>query len=257
MSMASICAQVDADNRAAVMAETWGHLEARDMKKHYGWFTFIHGQHGDMVVLESDFPTFGEGPGYFDDRQEFIWRKVKDGGPCSEVGLYRFDGYYKMYAKASSVSEQKMIGYFVGKVQRLRHEPLSMPKLELDYWRHSFRIAARRGDTIGIHATRCQSLHKLFSELMRTKERKPAVIAAPRQAAKPPKETAMEKEPYSVVGTSHYRSEEEARRAYPIDYLRAIHEGRISIGKPDLKPGQRLKVDREGRYHIATGEEPK
>lgn len=55
------------------------------------------------------------------------------------------------------------------------------------------------------------------------------------------------------TGTAHYRSERDARRAYPIDYLLAISEGRIVVGKPDLKPGQRLLVDPEGRYHI---EEP-
>ncbi len=118
MSLASVCASIEAYNRAIVMAETWGHLEATDLQRHYGWFTFIYGQHGDMVVLESHFPTFGEGPSYFSDRQEFIWQKVKDKGPCSEVGVYRFDGFYKLYADARSVRDT--LGYFKGRVRRLK-----------------------------------------------------------------------------------------------------------------------------------------
>lgn len=118
MSFASACASIEAYNRMVVQAETWGHLEALDRQRHYGWFTFINGQHGDMVVIKSDFPTFGEGPRYFEDRQEFIWQWVKDNGPCSEVGVYRFDGFYKLYADARSVKET--IGYFKGRVRRLQ-----------------------------------------------------------------------------------------------------------------------------------------
>lgn len=118
MSFAGACAEIESRNRMLIRAETFGHLEARDLKRHYGWFTFVYGQHGDMVVIESDFPTFGEGPGYFDDRQEFIWDKVKNDGPCSKVGVYRFDGFYKMYADARSV--KNTIGYFKGRVRRLK-----------------------------------------------------------------------------------------------------------------------------------------
>lgn len=119
MSFASVCADIEAHNRMMVRAETFGHLEARDMQRHYGWFTFIYGQHGDMVVIESDFPTFGEGPGYFEDRQEWIWAQVKDNGPCSEVGVYRFDGFYKLYASSRSVERSGCIGYFKGRLRQL------------------------------------------------------------------------------------------------------------------------------------------
>lgn len=60
----------------------------------------------------------------------------------------------------------------------------------------------------------------------------------------------------TTIGTANYRSEREARRAYPLDYLDAISKGRIIIGKPDIKPGQRLLVDEEGRYHIETQPDP-
>lgn len=120
MSFASTCADIEAFNRMMVRAETFGHLEALDMQRHHGWFIFTHSQHGDMVVIQSDFPTFGEGPGYFDDRQEFIWRQVMNDGPCDPVGVYRFDGFYKLYAKPSSVAERGMLGYFKGKITKVK-----------------------------------------------------------------------------------------------------------------------------------------
>lgn len=52
------------------------------------------------------------------------------------------------------------------------------------------------------------------------------------------------------IGTGNWRSEREARRAYPLDYDLALFEGRVVIGKPNLKPGDRLLVDKQGRYHI-------
>ncbi|QPI08301.1 hypothetical protein IM687_13970 [Stutzerimonas stutzeri] len=112
MSLASVCAEIEAHNRMIVMAQTWGHMEAKPGTAHSGWFTFIHGQHGDMVVIESHFPTFGEGPGYFEVRQDFIWSKVKDGGPCGDIGVYRFDGEYRC-------SKRSGLCRFAGKVRRI------------------------------------------------------------------------------------------------------------------------------------------
>lgn len=92
--MHQILTLIEAENSARVMYETFGHFDAKQGEKHAGHFVFINGQHGDMCVLHSDFPSFGEGPGYFSDRQDFIWSLVKDNGPCSAVGVYRFDGAY-------------------------------------------------------------------------------------------------------------------------------------------------------------------
>lgn len=240
-TMDDVFAPVEAKYKAEVMFQTWGHQDAKVGEVHHGWFTFIHGQHGDMAVLESDFPTFGEGPGYFAHRDDFIWSKVKNDGPCSEVGLYRFDGSYRLNKRTGS-------GIFTGKVQRLRHEPVSMPKEDLAYYRHVFGQAARAGTSPSIHATRCKDLHRLLSQVMRSHD--------PRRATPPAKEPEVkkpEKVPYSRAGTSNYRSEAEARRAYCGSYDEAIAEGRICIGKPELRPGQRLEVDKDGRYWIAVG----
>lgn len=114
MSFAEQCVLIEQHNRASVMAATFGHLEAEPGTRHPGWFTFIHGQHGNMVVIESDFPSFGEGPGYFEDRQEFIWSKVRDNGVCSAVGIYRFEGEYRRYKKGGGAS----LGYFVGRITK-------------------------------------------------------------------------------------------------------------------------------------------
>lgn len=94
--MREILALIGAEESARVMYQTFGHLDARPGVRHAGHFIFINGQHGDMCVVHSDFPTFGEGPGYFMHREDFIWGLIKDNGPCSEVGIYRFDGEYSI-----------------------------------------------------------------------------------------------------------------------------------------------------------------
>ncbi|MEP9920585.1 hypothetical protein [Klebsiella sp. GN_Kp190] len=94
--MREIGMQITAARAAAVIHETFGHLDAKPGERHKGWFVFINGQHGDMDVVYSDFSTFGEGPGYFTDREDFIWELIRDDGPCAAVGIYRFDGEYRL-----------------------------------------------------------------------------------------------------------------------------------------------------------------
>lgn len=110
MSLADVFAEVDALKRAYYMREAWGHLEAPTGTQHAGRFTFINGQHGNMCVIESDFQTFGEGPQYFSDRAAFIWDNIKNGGVCSHLGVYQFDGVYV-------VEEDE--GYFVGQIRKI------------------------------------------------------------------------------------------------------------------------------------------
>lgn len=113
MSFQEQCVAIEMNNRAQVMAETFGHLEAEPGTRHAGWFTFITSQHGSNAVIESDFPTFGEGPGYYMDRDEYIWSLIKDNGPASAIGVYRFDGEYHC-----NLNEGDGLGKFVGKVTR-------------------------------------------------------------------------------------------------------------------------------------------
>lgn len=108
--------KVEADNRARCMAETWGHQEGVPGVSYEGWFTFINGQHGDMAVIESDFKGFEEGPGYFEDRQDFIWSKIKDGGKCSSIGVYKFTGTYRRNKHIGG----KGLGRFTGKVEKVK-----------------------------------------------------------------------------------------------------------------------------------------
>ena len=52
------------------------------------------------------------------------------------------------------------------------------------------------------------------------------------------------------IGTHCYRSAQEAKMAYCMSYDFAIAEGRIEVGKPDIKEGESLLVDKKGRYWI-------
>lgn len=100
--MREIGEQITAARAAAVIYETFGHLDAKPGERHKGWFVFINGQHGDMDVVYSDFPTFGEGPGYFHDREDFIFELTTGSGPCTAVGIYRFDGEYRVFKNGNT-----------------------------------------------------------------------------------------------------------------------------------------------------------
>jgi hypothetical protein len=87
--------------KGAVMAATWGHLEPKRGEIHKGTFTFIHGQHGDEDVIESNFPTMpGEGPLYFDVRSSFIFDVIQK--KDLDVGVYEFVGVYRVFKNGNT-----------------------------------------------------------------------------------------------------------------------------------------------------------
>lgn len=57
-------------------------------------------------------------------------------------------------------------------------------------------------------------------------------------------------------GTAHFSTLAHAERYYcSKETVEAkLAEGSIFIGKPTLKPGQTLKVDPDGRYHVESPE---
>lgn len=101
---------IEAANKAIVMHQTWGHLEAEPGTKHPGWILFACGQHGDVCVIESHFPSFGEGPLYFSNRQDYLMDLMDEGGPCRDTGVYLFSGVYRRFKNGNS--------RFIGKVKR-------------------------------------------------------------------------------------------------------------------------------------------
>jgi hypothetical protein len=59
------------------------------------------------------------------------------------------------------------------------------------------------------------------------------------------------------IGTSNYESVWAAKREYGDRYDSAIKEGRISVGKPELKPGDVLLIDKDTRRYFIGREEEK
>lgn len=51
-------------------------------------------------------------------------------------------------------------------------------------------------------------------------------------------------------GTGHWRTMTELKHAYSVTWEQALAEGRAVVGKPEIKPGDRLLVDKQGRYII-------
>lgn len=114
MSMASICATIEADAKCRVMHETFGHLAVEPGSKPFpGSFLFIYGEYGDFPCIESNFPGVEDSPWFFDAMNEYIWGKIKDKGPASEKGrVYRFTGTYRMFKNG--------VSRFSGKVKKIK-----------------------------------------------------------------------------------------------------------------------------------------
>lgn len=110
-SMESCLEKIYAINKTIIMEQTWGHLNAQRGSTHNGWFVFINGQHGDSCVVESSFNSFGEGPEYFNHRQDFILKETSKEGSCSKTGIYKFTGEYSVLKNGE--------GRFKGKIKKL------------------------------------------------------------------------------------------------------------------------------------------
>ena len=59
------------------------------------------------------------------------------------------------------------------------------------------------------------------------------------------------------IGTANYRSLADLKKADPWSWKERLKEGAVLIGKPTIKPGEKLLIDIDGRYHIEVQENNK
>ena len=96
--------------KKAYFPEYREHLDGNAGENWQGQFSFAIGQDGDVIVVESCFGRFGEGPIYQAARKEFIMRKIHR--RRLGVGIYTFVGEYR-------ISRPDKPGRFVGKVKHV------------------------------------------------------------------------------------------------------------------------------------------
>lgn len=79
--------EAEGEYRAAVMASTWGHLEAKPGTTHELRMLFTCTAYGDLVLIDSEHPTMDDAPGLYILMNEHVENVAKRGK------VYRFDGH--------------------------------------------------------------------------------------------------------------------------------------------------------------------
>lgn len=86
-------APIQAVNREIVKNETWGYLAPESRRKYYGWVLVAVGCYGDTIVVNDQFEGLANSPWQYEDLQEFVGKATSG----FDVGIYRFDGWYKRF----------------------------------------------------------------------------------------------------------------------------------------------------------------
>lgn len=92
MSFASVLAEVEAQNRAVVRVETFGHLAPRKGEIYQGHIVFAVPEFdsGNPCIVSAEFEGLNDSPWLYEAMIEFAERKTK-------AGVYRFDGTVRNY----------------------------------------------------------------------------------------------------------------------------------------------------------------
>lgn len=84
---------VDQVNREIVLNNTWGHLSPEPQKKHNGWIIIAVGNYRQTIVVDDNFDGLPNSPWQYEDLHKFVFKATSG----FEVGVYRFDGWYKKF----------------------------------------------------------------------------------------------------------------------------------------------------------------
>lgn len=113
MGLQEAFAPIEADNKARVEAQTWGHLAPAAGRLYPGTILFAESEYGDVVTLRVDFKDLPDSPWFYDDMYDFILSQETEPG-----GLYQFSGTYK--------KDENAAWEFTGTVEAMTPEPSSL-----------------------------------------------------------------------------------------------------------------------------------
>lgn len=109
-TMAEIFAPVEAKYRAAIMADTWGHLAPKRNRTYRGFIVFAIGCFGDdhlnPTPLSCDFKGLDSSPWFYDAMMDFL--QSLDKGE-HEGTVWRFDGTFRNYEFSGNVQQLKLV----------------------------------------------------------------------------------------------------------------------------------------------------
>jgi hypothetical protein len=79
MSFASACQEIEAEMRAQVQVETFGHLAPVARKIYSGYMVFAFSDYGDITPLKAEFEDLPDSPWFFEDMMDYISGLDKNG----------------------------------------------------------------------------------------------------------------------------------------------------------------------------------
>lgn len=96
MSLDHIGALIEADNRARVAAEVWGHLAPQLGTIYRGTVLFAHSDYGDGTVpIATDFDDLPSSPWFYDGMCSFLMDHRSENGNAVEGKVFRWTGTYE------------------------------------------------------------------------------------------------------------------------------------------------------------------
>lgn len=113
---ANLLAAHEAQHKASVMHDTWGHLDAKPDVVYP--CKIVIASDGRECLIVKDSCALG-GPAYYYDSNEYFFNKIVSKG---KVGLFLFTGTYQMYKKRPANADT--ICYFKGSITEIK-----LPKL--------------------------------------------------------------------------------------------------------------------------------
>lgn len=107
MSLAHIGAQIEEDNRAVVLAQTFGHLAPQQDSVYSGYIVLAHSGYGDgSVIIEAEFGDLPDSPWFYDGMNEFILDHADELGQERFGRVFRWTGTYEFRNWAEELDEE-------------------------------------------------------------------------------------------------------------------------------------------------------
>ena len=93
MALDEAFAAHEAKDRAAILADTWGHLGPKPRTDYHGWMVWAHSAYGgDILLVDAALDGLPDSPWLHEDMVEYIGEHMGEPG-----NVYRWEGTYTKF----------------------------------------------------------------------------------------------------------------------------------------------------------------
>lgn len=111
----NLFSQHEAEYKASVMYDTWGHLDPKPNQVYKCSFFVAHDTR-EALHFKLDMPDLDGGPAFYSDICNYAFEKFVRGN--KPEGVYKFEGTYQLYKRSNP--DKEMYGYFKGKITKVK-----------------------------------------------------------------------------------------------------------------------------------------